>query len=255
MKFNVIAAMFLVPALGFAADPVARVQPVPAPIHKPNHPSAWMGLRVEKPDETITAQVPALPPGIGFLVKSMDAGGPAETAGLRELDLIWKLNDQMLVNESQLAALLRLSKPGQEVVLGAFRGGKPVEVKLKLGEAPLLKRPFPSEMVEAAIMPGNCNGPMRVVNIAERSATYSTAEGRAVLQRDGENYKVSIHDSADKLIFEGNFSANDKLEKLPEDWRRRVFALRRGLDQSLDGRMLPTRQPRPRVVPPVPEGR
>lgn len=251
MKFSVIAAMLIAPTLAFAEEPLAHELPVPAASQKPIYPSAWMGLRVVKPDETITAQVPALPPGIGFLVKSMDPGGPAETAGLRELDLIWKLNDQMLVNESQLAALLRLSKPGQEIVLGAFRGGKPLEVKLRLGEAPLLKRPFPSEMVEAAIMPGDCNGPMRVVNIAERSATYSTDEGRAILKRDGENYNVSIHDSADKLIFEGNFSPDDKLEKLPKDWRRRVFALRRGLDQSLDGRMMPTRQPRPRVVPPT----
>ena len=250
MKRSLIAALLIVPNFAIAAEPAAREaapqQPLPT---QPNAPRAWLGLRVTKPDETISAQVPALPPGIGFLVKSIDEGGPASAAGLKELDLVWRLGDQMLVNESQLAALLRLAKPGEEITLAAFRGGKPLEVKLKLGEAPLLKKPFPSEMVEAAILPGDLNVPMRVVNVAEKSATYSTEEGKAVVQRDGEIYKVSIHDPSEKLIFEGDFAQDDKFEKVPEDWRKRVFALRRGLDQTLEGRMVAPRQPRPRVVP------
>jgi len=249
MKRSLIAALLIAPAVLSAqetAAPDAAAQTARAP-------HAWLGLRVAKPDPTITAQVPALPPGIGFLVKSLDEGGPAQTAGLHELDLIWKLGDQMLVNESQLAALLRLSKPGQEITLEVFRGGKPLAVKLKLGEAPLLKRPFPREMVEAAILPGDCSVPMRVVNVADKSATYSTEEGMAVVQRDGDVDKVSITGPDQKVIFEGSFSQEDRLDKVPDDWRRKVFALRRGLDQSLDGRLLPARQPRPRVVPPAAE--
>ena len=74
------------------------------------------------------------------MVKSIDDGGPAQAAGLTEFDLLWKIGDQMLVNEAQLATLLRLSKPGEEVILAGFRGGKPLEVKLKLGEAPAFAR-------------------------------------------------------------------------------------------------------------------
>jgi hypothetical protein len=246
MKLRLIVALLLSPALVGAAEPAT-----PTPANPVAHaPRVWLGLRVAKPDEMITAHVPSLPPGVGFLVKSIDEGGPAESAGLRELDLLWKLGDQMLVNEAQLAALLRLSTPGQEITLAGFRGGKPIEVKLKLGEAPLLQRPFPSEMVEAAILPGDCAGPMRVVNVAEKSATYSTDDGRAVLKRDGDVYKVTIHDADEKLIFQGDFTDEDKFDKVPENWRRRIFALRRGLDQTLEGRMMPSRQPRPRVVPP-----
>ncbi len=249
MKRSFIAALLIVPAVLSAqepADPAAAQSASP----QARAPHAWLGLRVAKPDPTITAQVPALPPGIGFLVKSLDQGGPAESAGLQELDLIWKLGDQMLVNESQLAALLRLSKPGEEISLCGFRGGKPLEVKLTLGEAPLLKKPYPREMVEAAILPGDCSVPMRVVNVAEKSATYSNDEGKVVVQRDGELDKVSITGIDGKAIFEGSFPSGDLLEKVPEDWRSKIFALRRGLEQSLDGRMLPSRQPRPRVVPP-----
>jgi hypothetical protein len=214
-------------------------------------PRAWLGLQVAKPDATITAQMPSLPAGIGFVIKAIDAGGPAQAAGLQELDLLWKLGDQMLVNEGQLAALLRLAKPGAMMTLSGFRAGQALEVRLKLGEAPALPRPFPGNLVDESIMPGGCAGPMRVVNVADRLASYSTDEGRAVVRRDGELYQVEIHGPKDELIYEGDLPADGNLEKIPEPWRRRVHALRRGLDHALEGRMMPNRQPRPRVVPPA----
>jgi hypothetical protein len=38
---------------------------------------AWLRLSVSKPDDVTTTQLPALPPGIGFVVKEIAAGGPA----------------------------------------------------------------------------------------------------------------------------------------------------------------------------------
>jgi hypothetical protein len=220
----------------------------PAVVH--GAPRAWLGLEVSKPDETITAQLPALPPGIGFVIRSIDPNGPAAAAGLREFDILWKISDQMLVNEGQLAALLRLAKPGDEIRLAGFRAGKPLDATLKLGEAPASKNAFPGELLDASVLPpGERETPMRVVNISEKIASYSTAEGRAEVRRDGSNYHVTIHGPEDKLIHAGTLPADGTLDGIPEAWRRRVGALRRGLDHALDGRMMPIRQPRPRVVP------
>jgi hypothetical protein len=219
----------------------------------PRAPQAWLGLRVAKPDEAITVHVPSIPPGVGFVVKSIDPGGPAHAAGLLELDLLWKFGDQMLVNEAQLATLLRLEKPGSEVVISGFRGGKPLEIKLKLGQAPVLNKPFSGEMVESAVLPGTCDGPMRIVNIAEKSASFSNNEGRAVVRRDGEIFKVKIDGLKGAVIFEGDLSDDDGLEQVPENWRRKIHVLCRTLDQTLDGSNPSQRQPRPRVVPPLPQ--
>jgi hypothetical protein len=93
---------------------------------------------------------------------------------------------------------------------------------------------------------------MRVVNVAERTASYKTEEGNAVLRREGDAYLVSIRGPADELIFEGDVTLPDGIANVPEAWRRRVYALRRGLDHAIDGRMVPVRPPRPRVVPTVP---
>jgi hypothetical protein len=251
MKILSIWVVLIVQALssaGQAAEtrvPQARQTPA-----SPQAPRAWLGIRVAKPDEGITAQVPSLPPGIGFVVKSMDEGGPAQAAGLMELDLLWKIGDQMLVNEAQLATLLRLYEPGQEVVISGFRGGKPIELKLKLGVAPELTKPFSGEMVESAILPGACGGPMRIVNVAEKSASFSADGCQASVRREGEVFKVRIDGPKSELIYEGELTKERNLEEIPGPWRRKIEILCRTLDQALSGEMLPERQPRPRVVPP-----
>lgn len=254
MKPTYILALLAVQTLWSVGEPAEPR--VPQPRQSPQAvraPQAWLGLRVAKPDETITAHVPSLPQGIGFVVKSIDDGGPAQAAGLTEFDLLWKFGDQMLVNEAQLATLLRLSKPGEEVVISGFRGGKPLEVKLKLGLSPVLQKPFSGEMVESAILPGACPGPMRMVNVAEKTASFSNDDGSAVVRRDGDAYHVKIEGSKSELIFEGDVANSDSLELVPQDWQRRIRVLCRTLDQALEGNMMSQRQPRPRVVPPAPE--
>jgi hypothetical protein len=250
MKRLLVMAFLLGPAVSIAGEPVDFKGP-PPPIRLPHAPRTWLGLQVSKPDETITAHLPALPPGIGFVVHSIDKDGPAQAAGLQEFDVLWKIGDQMLVNEGQLAALLRLRNPGDEISLSGFRAGKPLEAKLTLGNAPDQNRPFPGDLVDQTILPGECSGPMRVIQISEKLATYSTDDGKLEVRLDGTTYKVKIQSLRDELIYEGDLPADGNLDQIPESWKRRVHALRRGLDHALEGRMMPSRQPRPRVVPPV----
>lgn len=250
MKPTFIILLIAVAPLASGREPVARGNPE-VQATQTRAPRAWLGLKVVKPDETITAHLPALPPGVGFVIKSVDAAGPAEAGGVRELDLIWKIGDQMLVNEAQLATLLRLSKPGEEIILSGFRAGKPLELKVKLGEAPLLTAPFPSDLAESVILSGESGGPMRVVNVAERSASFSAEDGTAVVQLEENAYHVTIHGPDEKLIFKGEFPPKDDFGKAPEAWHKRLCALRRGLDKTLEGGIVTPRQPRPRVVPPA----
>lgn len=213
-------------------------------------PQAWLGLHVGKPDQTTVSHLPALPPGIGFVVKSVDAGGPAAKAGLQENDVLWKFGDQMLVNEAQLAQLLRISKPGDPVELAAFREGRPVTVNVVLGETPKGANNALAGAVDAAILPED-RGPTRVINVTDRQASFSTGEGRAVVRRDGSGYKVVILGPGKEIVFEGALSGEDDFSKVPREWRRRVCALRRGLDHALDNHIAPVRTPRARVVPPA----
>lgn len=257
MRLVLSIAILLAPALGDAQEPAPTPVERPglaAPARHSHAPRAWLGLEVSKPDETITAHLPELPPGFGFVVRSVEKDGPAEQGGLKAFDVFWKFGDQMLVNESQLACLLRLAEPGQEVALSCFRSGRPIEIRVKLGDADERKRQFPDMLVEEAILPGTCSGPLRLtdVNLANKSASYTSDKGKAEVRKEGETYLVKIQGPADEVIYEGELPGEEDSAKIPEEWRRKVHALRRGLDHALDGRMTPGRVPRPRVVSPAP---
>lgn len=233
------------------AGPVSG-QPVAPPLPPPLQAATgrpWLGLQLSKTETSMSAHIPSLPPGVGFVVKSIDAGGPGEAAKFRLFDVVWKMADQLLINEAQLATLMGLHRPGDEISFTVFRGGKELELTLKLGDLPVGRDTFDQQLAEAAILPGEA-GPMRVVNLTDRTATLTTDEGKAVLRKEGAAYVVIISNPDNEVIFQGDVTDKDQLEGLSKNWQRRVCALKRGLDHAMERPMVPVRPPRPRVVPP-----
>jgi hypothetical protein len=209
---------------------------------------AWLGLGVSKPDDVTTTQLPALPPGIGFVVSELAEGGPAEKAGIRKHDLLWKMEEQMLVNEGQLATLLRLAAPGDVVTVSVFREGKSLDLKVTLGEGKAGDgEALRSMLVDSVIR--RDDGAMRIVDLEERRAVVRDERGTAEVSRLSEGDAVRILGKDGKVIFEGLVRGQHGLSSVPEGWRRQVSAMRRGLDHALSSTQV--RQPRPRIVPPA----
>jgi serine protease Do len=71
----------------------------------------------------------------GALVSNVDAGGPADKAGLKTGDVIRKVNGQAIVASGDLPALIGQSTPGEKVTLEIWRQGKREELSAKLGDA------------------------------------------------------------------------------------------------------------------------
>ena len=209
----------------------------------------WLGLGVSKPDETTTTQLPALPPGIGFVVTTLDKGGPADKAGVEKLDLLWKMNEQMLVNEGQLATLLRLADPGDEVSVSVFRKGQPLDLKVRLGESLGQDGETVRRMLNDSVMRRD-DGALRIVNMEQKTAAISNDKGSALVSRVNGGDSVKILDKDGEVIFEGVVSGRPEYSAVPQDWRRQVCAMRRSLDHALSAKAAPMRKPRPRIVPP-----
>ncbi|MBG7607900.1 MAG: serine protease [Verrucomicrobia bacterium] len=210
---------------------------------------AWLGLGVSKPDETTTTQLPALPPGIGFVVTTLEEEGPAKRAGVKQHDLLWKMNEQMLVNEGQLATLLRLADPGDEVTVSVFRKGKAIDLKVTLGET----KGYNSKAIRQVLIDSvmrRADGAIRIVNVERKTAAISNEKGSAEVSRLEKGDSVRILDPNGEVIFEGVVSGRPELSAVPQGWRRQVCAMRRGLDHALSAKAAPKRQPRPRIVPP-----
>ena len=77
-----------------------------------------------------------VPDTSGALVSEVTAGGPADKAGIKNGDVVRKLNGQTVEGRDQLTAMITNVNPGTEVKLDILRDGQPMTVRVKLGERP-----------------------------------------------------------------------------------------------------------------------
>jgi predicted metalloprotease with PDZ domain len=68
----------------------------------------------------------------GQYLKTVEKGGPAEKAGLKEGDIILALDKNLLFSRDDLADFLRVSKPGSKVEVLVKRAGTFKEEKVSL---------------------------------------------------------------------------------------------------------------------------
>src|SRR5258706_1117754 len=71
---------------------------------------------------------------MALLVDFVEPASPAETAGVKQHDILLKFNDQLLTNPEQLRALVRMKMLSDDVKLSIIRQGQPTSVNIELGE-------------------------------------------------------------------------------------------------------------------------
>jgi len=234
--------------LAMLAVTAAAEEPSTPPAERPDAPVArglpWIGFDVGQLDAATRAHAPQVPKGAGFLVMSVVEGGPADEAGIRPYDIVWRLGDQLLVNEAQLAVLLQLHQPADEVRVTLVRSGEVRELGLTLGVAPASGAP---RAIPAG--PTSMPGPVSRVYPQDRTAEIVLDDGSmARLWHQGDRPFVKITGAEGELIYEGGVRENGE-SKIPEEWRCTVGALFRGLYRA-ERSDQQGRRPRPRVVTP-----
>lgn len=78
-------------------------------------------------------QTLGLPRGTTLRIQKVHHGGPGYQAGLRNGDVLVRLNDQLLVNNPQVAALIRTFDHGETITLHFIRSGQKQSVQATLG--------------------------------------------------------------------------------------------------------------------------
>ena len=147
-----IATVALLPTLAFSQTPPNPPAP-PAPPSSPGVPAS-PGDRADKvpkvPVTYLGVDTSPVPPvvceqmnlakGFGLVVDYVVPGGPAATAGIQQNDILKMFNDQILLEPSQLAKLVRSYSDGTTVTFTILRKGKEEKVTVKLGKKEMPQR-------------------------------------------------------------------------------------------------------------------
>jgi serine protease Do len=95
----------------------------------------FLGVGIGNLDEGLAKQF-KIPDTSGALVQDVTPGGPADKAGIKNGDVVRKLNGQTVESREQLTAMVTDMNPGAEVKLDIIRDGQPMTIHLTLGERP-----------------------------------------------------------------------------------------------------------------------
>ncbi|MFL6598542.1 MAG: S1C family serine protease [Chthoniobacterales bacterium] len=148
-----ITIIALLPIAALAQTPPAPAQPPqpPRPPHPPempgHHEPGMPGQREKGPKVPVTylgvdtSQVPTvvseqlgLAKGFGLVVDYVEPNSPAATAGVQQNDILKMLNDQILIEPSQLRKLLQTFPEGTDVTLTVLRKGQEQKLTVKLAK-------------------------------------------------------------------------------------------------------------------------
>jgi hypothetical protein len=214
-------------------NPAATLTSKPAVLVAPGKDLPWLGLQVTRADDAIRAQLPKLPKGVGFLVASIDAQGPARAAGVQPYDVLWMWNDQILINEAQLEVLLSLKQINDKVELRLFRAGEEKTCKISLGRQPTPTPITAGPTIESLKNPTAIPRlePTRPLDVNSRMARLE--DGNAVLEMEvrSEGTWLTITDDAGEVVFD-EFLNDDSRKKLPAVWHDRVDTLQKSMQRG-----------------------
>jgi serine protease Do len=96
----------------------------------------YLGVTIGSLDEEGLATQFKVPDNAGALVQDVSPGGPADKAGIKNGDVIRKLDGKTVGDSGQLTSMVTDMNPGTEVTLDILRDGQPMTIHLTLGERP-----------------------------------------------------------------------------------------------------------------------
>src|SRR5438067_3314194 len=139
-----IAALGLLPITGFAQTssvpalpqpPTPPRPPAPPGHHEkaPKVPTTFLGVETSQVPDVVSEQL-GLSKGLGLVVEYVVPDSPAAAAGIQQNDILKMLNDQILVEPSQLRKLLQTFSDNTDVTLTILRKGQEQKVTVKVAK-------------------------------------------------------------------------------------------------------------------------
>jgi len=223
---------------------------------------AYLGVAA-RPIEPALREHLNLPEGVGLTIAEVEPEGPAKDV-LAPNDVLIRLDGQWLTDPVQLAAIVRLHKPGEEVEVEFLRRGARQQARIRLGERPW--SPLPASLPRESRpllspltprmrgwdMPGAENDDVSELFrrfrrwLEEDEAAIPPAAGDIQVQASsttviteaygGRTYRLTITDGqrsfevkdADgKVLFQSEVNTEDQIRSIPDEYREAYERLSR----------------------------
>lgn len=166
--------------VGFAI-PAEEAVPVVEALRRGERPErGFIGVGMRGPVDAETAEALGLTKNRGEVIGSLVAGQAAAKAGLKEDDIVLKVNNRDVTPEQTLSYLVANVKPGTRIPINILREGKPMTIQVVVGS-----RPSDEELVQTNFNPEE-----------EKSFGREEVSGDAKLIRDALGVSVLPVDPA-----------------------------------------------------------
>jgi hypothetical protein len=158
---------------------------------------------------------------------------PADVAGVRRGDVLHKLDDQLLINDPQFRALLRMRRPGETVQLSFYRGQEAHTVAARLGEREVPEGDLPAgELLRWLLRRAPADA---VPSALAFSANYEDDEHVLVLSADERGTHLVAKDKQGRVVFDGFLNTAEQRRSVPP----RIEAKLKRLETPPQPKMLP----------------
>lgn len=104
----------------------------------------WIGVEVQDITPEL-AESFRLPSSDGALISGVVRGGPADVAGVKPGDILLAVGGKKVEDPETMLNLVANLHPGQSTAFKLRRGQGEVELSIKIGKRPPMRRPTPSE--------------------------------------------------------------------------------------------------------------
>ena len=99
----------------------------------------FLGVETSQVPDVVSEQL-GLGKGLGLVVEYVVPDSPAASAGIQQNDILKMLNDQILMEPSQLRKLLQTFSDGTDVILTILRKGQEQRITVKLAKKEMPQR-------------------------------------------------------------------------------------------------------------------
>jgi hypothetical protein len=221
MKIKSIAtiAAIALPIAGFAQTPPAPPPQPPGPHGPPGMPGGhdkapkvpmtFLGVETSQVPIVVSEQL-GLTKGLGLVVDYVVPNSPAASAGVQQNDILKMLNDQILMEPTQLRKLLQTFSEGTEVTLTILRKGQEQKITVKLAKKEMPQR--------HSMMPGG--------NHDMHWDFDETGDVSEQMQELKEQLKEQLGDAQRGIIRGAVVQAHEAARRAREDARRAAREIR-----------------------------